>query len=86
VTTCLNHPRSARPVRDVCSVDRFLLQAKRHSDELGKQMAELMSIDLAQAKNAPEFEKTMLGATNSARMVYCSLSSGHDAAKQGGCL
>jgi hypothetical protein len=91
-TTCPDANRfrgGARPAsafRDVCAVDRFLLKAKAHSDELGKQMAELMSIDLAQARNAPAFQQTLLNARNSASQVYNELSQGLDAAKKGGCL
>jgi hypothetical protein len=62
-----------QPVRDVCSVDRFLLRAQVHSQELGTMIAEIMKIDIVHPENDSQFMPALRNAAGVAAQLIADL-------------
>lgn len=64
-----------QPVRNVLTIDRFLLAAQAESESLQKQMAEIMRIDITHADLDGEFMPSLREAARLAAIVIADLRS-----------
>ena len=59
--------------RNICSVDRFLLAAQLHSENLQKQIAEIMATDIVQGKCDAEVMRQVRQTAETTALVIVDL-------------
>ena len=62
-------------VRNVCSVDKFLLAAQAHNDRLKKQLEEIVWIDIVQGQHDEKFMRAVREAAETTALIVVDLAN-----------